>query len=316
MRANLDATNGAVIAERATMLAARTLGRDTAHRLVKRRFVRDRAGSVCRRLCVRLRTGGCDVGKRISRAWTIRPRISERRRRCASDCWLGRTDHGLRDLDGFRCYYRIEGRADRPVVVLSHSLGLDHTMWDPQMPALLTAIRVLRYDLRGHGASDAPAGDYTVERLGNGRAALLERLGLTDIAWCGRRSAGWSGSGWRCTRRIGCRRSCWPTRRRASRIPAGMEARRQTVLSDGMAAVEDMAMTRFFGRASARREPAARGVRARHLLCDQPAGYAGCCAALRDFDGTAALARIQTRTLDRQRRSRTSRCRGNRTAPC
>jgi len=35
MRANLDATNGAVVAERATMLAARTLGRDTAHRLVR-----------------------------------------------------------------------------------------------------------------------------------------------------------------------------------------------------------------------------------------------------------------------------------------
>ena len=107
------------------------------------------------------------------------------------------------DLDGFRCYYRLEGRADRPVIVLSHSLGLDHTMWDPQMAGLLTCARVLRYDLRGHGASDAPPGDYTVEQLGDDALTLLERLGLDASPGAVSRSEASSGSGSRCTHRIG-----------------------------------------------------------------------------------------------------------------
>ncbi len=200
-------------------------------------------------------------------------------------------------LDGFRCYYRIEGRDDRPLVVLSHSLGLDHTMWDPQMPALLTSNRVLRYDVRGHGASDAPAGDYTVEQLGTDAVRLLDHLELTDIAWCGASLGGMVGQ-WLAAHA--------PDRLRAlvlantsPRIadPAGMEARRRTVLSDGMSAVEATAMTRFFGRTLLDANPPRVASARATLRATQPAGYAGCCAALRDFDGTAALARIHTRTL-------------------
>jgi len=200
-------------------------------------------------------------------------------------------------LDGFRCYYRIEGRDDRPLVVLSHSLGLDHTMWDPQMPALLTANRVLRYDVRGHGASDAPAGDYTVEQLGTDAVRLLDHLELTDIAWCGASLGGMVGQ-WLAAHA--------PDRLRAlvlantsPRIadPAGMEARRRAVLSDGMSAVEAAAMTRFFGRPLLDANPPRVASARATLRATQPAGYAGCCAALRDFDGMAALARIHTRTL-------------------
>ena len=57
---------------------------------------------------------------------------------------------------GCRIYYRLEGVAARPLVVLVHSLGADHGMWDPQMPGFLKKFRVLRLALRGHGAPDAP----------------------------------------------------------------------------------------------------------------------------------------------------------------
>ena len=88
-------------------------------------------------------------------------------------------------LDAFRCYYRFEGAPDRPVVVLSHSLGMDHGMWDGQMPGLLARFGVLRYDLRGHGGSDAPAGDYTIERLGRDALALLDHLGHERVSVVG-----------------------------------------------------------------------------------------------------------------------------------
>ncbi|MFN3402128.1 MAG: alpha/beta fold hydrolase, partial [Ferrovibrio sp.] len=58
--------------------------------------------------------------------------------------------------DGVSLHYRLDGPEDAPVLVMSNSLGTDHTMWDPQMPALLQRFRVLRYDTRGHGKSSVP----------------------------------------------------------------------------------------------------------------------------------------------------------------
>src|ERR1017187_3661151 len=69
------------------------------------------------------------------------------------------------NVDNARMFYRLEGADDRPVLVLSHSLGCDHGMWDIQTRDLLPHFRVLRYDTRGHGASDVPPGDYSIELL-------------------------------------------------------------------------------------------------------------------------------------------------------
>jgi 3-oxoadipate enol-lactonase / 4-carboxymuconolactone decarboxylase len=77
--------------------------------------------------------------------------------------------------------------------------------------------------------------------------------------------------------------------------PAGMEARRTTVLASGMQAVADTAMTRFFGK-EADANPFASSARL-VLLGTTPAGYAGCCAALRDADLHPLLEQIRTRTL-------------------
>ena len=60
--------------------------------------------------------------------------------------------------DTVRVFYRLEGKAERPLLILSHSIGTDHGMWAPQMEDLLPHFQVLRYDTRGHGASDAPTG--------------------------------------------------------------------------------------------------------------------------------------------------------------
>ena len=200
-------------------------------------------------------------------------------------------------LDDIRCYYRLEGAAERPVLVLSHSLGLDHAMWDPQVPALTSRFRVLRYDLRGHGATDAPPGDYTIEQLGRDALTLLDSLGFDRVAWCGLSLGGmigqWLGAhaGERLTGLVLANTSP------RTADPAGMEARRRTVLANGMASIVDMAMTRFFGEQLAAANPAPVASARETLLACTPVGYAGCCAALRDYDGTRLLARISTPTL-------------------
>src|SRR4029079_14360392 len=86
---------------------------------------------------------------------------------------------------GSRIYYRLEGRSALPLIVLVHALGTDHGLWDPQMPALLRYFQVLRRDLRGHGASDSPAGDYTIEQLGRDVIAAVDSAKRASFAYCG-----------------------------------------------------------------------------------------------------------------------------------
>jgi 3-oxoadipate enol-lactonase/4-carboxymuconolactone decarboxylase len=200
-------------------------------------------------------------------------------------------------LDGLNVFYRLEGAAGRPVVVLSHSLGLDHGMWDLQMPALLRHFRVLRYDTRGHGATDAPDGDYTVEMLGGDALALLDRLEIDQVAWVGVSLGGFIGQ-WiaahapdRLTRLVLAN----TTARIAE--PAAMDERRRTVLSSGMAAIAGTAMSRFFVTALIDANPPHVASARETVLRTNPVGYAGCCAALRDADLHELLPRIQTPTL-------------------
>ncbi len=60
--------------------------------------------------------------------------------------------------DGCRLAYRLDGPEGAPVLVLSNSIGTTLRMWDGQIPELAKRYRVIRYDLRGHGASDVPGG--------------------------------------------------------------------------------------------------------------------------------------------------------------
>ena len=200
---------------------------------------------------------------------------------------------------GCRIYYRLEGAGSRPLLVLVHSLGTDHGMWDPQGPALLNRFQVLRLDLRGHGASDAPAGDYTIPLLASDVLAAVDAAGCTGrrFAYCGLSLGGmigqWLGAnaGERIERLVLANTSP----RMAD--PSLFETRRATVLEHGMRAIVDAVMERFFSaRTLASANPAAESVRTA-LLATNPAGYAGCCAAIRDMDLRPLLGRIQAPTL-------------------
>ena len=82
--------------------------------------------------------------------------------------------------DGCRLAYRFDGPEDAPVLLLSNSLGTDMHMWEPQLAAWTRAYRVLRYDQRGHGRSDAPAGAYSIDRLGRELASAVRALVRAD----------------------------------------------------------------------------------------------------------------------------------------
>jgi pimeloyl-ACP methyl ester carboxylesterase len=87
--------------------------------------------------------------------------------------------------DGTRISYRLDGPADGPVVLFINSQGTDLGMWQPQVDTLSSRFRIVRYDTRGHGLSDAPPGPYTVERLSLDALALLDALDIQQANLCG-----------------------------------------------------------------------------------------------------------------------------------
>jgi 3-oxoadipate enol-lactonase len=200
-------------------------------------------------------------------------------------------------VDNTRIYYRLEGNEDKPVLVLSHSLGADHGMWNPQVPQLLDYFRLLRYDTRGHGASDASPGDYTIERLARDVLALTDGLGIAQFAFSGLSLGGMTGQ-WIAAQAPG-RITKLVLANTSAKFPDSsvMETRRQTVLTGGMKPIEDSVMQRFFMKSSLEGgDPYVASARTT-LLATNPVGYAGCCAAVRDLDNRELLYRIECPTL-------------------
>ncbi|MCE9641876.1 MAG: alpha/beta fold hydrolase, partial [Betaproteobacteria bacterium] len=86
-------------------------------------------------------------------------------------------------VNGLKVNYEIAGNG--PWVTLSHSLACDLHMWDEQMDALTKKYKVLRYDTRGHGKREAPAGAYTLDQLADYAHGLLAALGIKTTHWAG-----------------------------------------------------------------------------------------------------------------------------------
>ena len=200
------------------------------------------------------------------------------------------------NVNNARMFYRLEGCAGLPVLVMSHSLGCDLGMWEPQMPQLLERMQVLRYDTRGHGASDVLSGDCTIADLGHDVVALTEGLNIRKFAFCGLSMGGAIGQ-WLAINMPGLvtdlilantaprfsTRDIWETRIR-------------DVRSGGMQAIVDAVMGRFFTPETLAHDAYAQSAKNVFLGTD-PKGYAACCAALRDTDLTSQVAKITAPTL-------------------
>ena len=85
--------------------------------------------------------------------------------------------------------------ADGPVLMMAHAMGTSRSIWDPQIDALADRYRILRYDWRGHGDTDAPTGPYTLSQFENDAVGLMDALGLEQVNWIGISTGGMIGQG-------------------------------------------------------------------------------------------------------------------------
>jgi 3-oxoadipate enol-lactonase len=84
-----------------------------------------------------------------------------------------------------RIAYREDGIADGPPIVFAHAMGLDHSVWDAVIALLPQGLRIIRFDLRGHGASTTPPAPYSMGALVREAEALLDHLNIRDCVFVG-----------------------------------------------------------------------------------------------------------------------------------
>ena len=193
--------------------------------------------------------------------------------------------------------YELGGREGAPVVAFTGSLGTDLTMWRPQSDRVGERFRTLRYDTRGHGASPAPPGPYAMDDLGSDLVALLDRLGIERVSLCGLS--------------IGGMVSMWVAAHAPERVdrlvlcctsaqlgpPETWRERAATVRAEGVGAIADMVLERWFTAPFAAAHPEVIERMRGMLTATSPEGYAGCCEAIAAMDLRPDLPSVRAPTL-------------------
>src|SRR5215212_2517991 len=177
-------------------------------------------------------------------------------------------------------FYDLTGPEDAPVVAFSNSIGTTLEMWDQQVPALSDRYRCLRYDTRGHGRSLVVDRPVKIEDLADDLAGLLDALGIDKAHIVGLSLGGMTAQAFGA--RHPQRALSLVLMATSAYVPQGWDERAATVRANGMGAIVDLVMARWFVPAFAAAQPeAVAALRARFLEND-PRGYAACCEAIRD----------------------------------
>jgi 3-oxoadipate enol-lactonase/4-carboxymuconolactone decarboxylase len=194
---------------------------------------------------------------------------------------------------GANLYWKRDGRDDAPALILLNSIGTDMDLWDGVLPHLRDRFALLRIDTRGHGASIAEPGDYSLAMLADDVLAVADAAGLDRFSIAGVSLGGMIGMEV-ALRAPGRMEKLLPTCTSATMDSASWNDRIAKVRGEGMAAIADLAMGRFLSDLA---EPAIYEAVRRQLLAMDAQSYAGCGAAIRDMDLADRIGDIACPTL-------------------
>lgn len=202
-------------------------------------------------------------------------------------------------VNGISIEYELQGQPGRPVVTLSHSLATSMRMWNPQVAALARHFQVLRYDMRGHGASDAPAGPYSIEMLAEDVEGLWDELGIQQSYFAGLSVGGKIGLklALRFPKRLRGLILCNTTCRIPPEGRAVWDERIADVLAGGMKSQLETTLRRWFTDGFRAADPDTMAWIAGLILATPPQGFIGCSRAIQDFDCIESLGTIKTPVL-------------------
>lgn len=193
--------------------------------------------------------------------------------------------------------YQTFGDANKPALIFSNSLGTKYSMWQPQIEHFQQDHYVICYDTRGHGASSAPQGPYSLEQLGQDVVNLLDHLDIAKAAFCGISMGGLTGQ-WlaihkpeRFSQVIVCNTAAKIGQEQA------WQDRAVLVREQGLAPIAATAASRWFTDPFIQSNPAVVAELSNDLGAGSPEGYANCCEALAKADVREQLSSIQIPVL-------------------
>jgi 3-oxoadipate enol-lactonase len=202
-------------------------------------------------------------------------------------------------VNGISINFEIDGPDNAPWLVLSNSLLTNLSMWDDQVAALKSSYRILRYDQRGHGGTQATPGPYSFDLLVADVIALLDMLGIKRAHFCGLSMGGMTALFLaqrhpdRFDRIIAC--DCGPASTPAS--AQQWKERIDIAAKDGIGALVEPTIGRWFPPDFVAAKPPVLD-KVRQMIRTTPiAGFSGCAQALSDYDLRPGLAGIDRRTL-------------------
>jgi len=201
--------------------------------------------------------------------------------------------------NGIETNYEVHGKEGAPWLVLSHSLACSARMWDPQIAALKASYRILAYDTRGHGASEAPKGAYALEMLADDLKALLDGVGVKNPHFCGLSMGGMIGQTFALkypdvfkTLMLADTTSRYP-----GDVGPQWQERIKIAEDKGMAPLVQPTLERWFTEPFRKLNPGPVAAIAKLIAATPVAGYAGCCHAIPKINLTSRLKEIKTPIL-------------------
>ncbi|MEL6374905.1 MAG: alpha/beta fold hydrolase [Pseudomonadota bacterium] len=196
-------------------------------------------------------------------------------------------------MNGITMNVEVSGADDAPAVLLHHPLATNLSLWDELTAALAPTYRVVRFDARGHGRSEAPQGRYPFETLAGDVLALMDQLGITKARYLGLSMGGMVGQylGFMAPERF----HGLALVSTASAVPADARAlwddRIATARKVGMAPLVETSLARWVAPAKQGDEALLTRLKAM-IETTPPEGYAGWCQSIAELNVTGKLAQI------------------------
>ncbi|MEP9375114.1 alpha/beta fold hydrolase [Aquabacter sp. CN5-332] len=180
----------------------------------------------------------------------------------------------------------LEGRADAPVIMLSHGIATDIGIWDDLVPLLATRYRVLRYDSRGHGASEATQGAYSLSQLADDVTGILDALEIDRAHFAGLSMGGMVGLelALRAPERMTSIAVCNARGSAPAQYRDAWTDRSRKAREGGMETMVEPSISRWFTPGFQARRPDAMEKMAGIIRRTSVDGYCGSAAALSELD--------------------------------
>lgn len=203
----------------------------------------------------------------------------------------------MREINGVRLHHIVTGDPNGLPLVFANSLGTDYRIWDKVIARLPAGLKILRYDMRGHGLSDAPGGEYPMSDLVADAALLMDAMNMRDAVFVGLSIGGVVAQGLAVERPDLVRAVVLSNTAAKIGTEQTWGERIAAVRANGIESIADNVMKLWFSR-EFHREHADELAGWRHMLTRTPIdGYLGCCAAIAHIDLRASTPSIRQPVL-------------------